>query len=208
MGEPLLNFNDRERLIDAVMLAGAGLSPCNVGSRLVTLSCSRMRSQRRELGWLILLLQVHGIRLSLVNDGTVLEESDKLTYKSRGDRFLYPALLRWYPEFESAGVRQAVTPETIELDTPMLVVWLADALSQSRANSPVRLSGPRMSRQAAERMSWYVTQHGYSNHVVRTSSFWGLSIAPDQRPELEVWLAKYVPRSIWATSEEAMSGQR
>jgi hypothetical protein len=195
MAKPLLSFEKRERLIDAAMLAGAGLSPCNVGSRLVTISISRMRSQRRILGWLILLMQTHGIRLNLVSDGTSIEEADKLTYKSRGDQFLYAPMIRWYPDFEISQQRQAVTPQSIELDEAMFCVWLANALSSG--DGTIRLTGPRMSVHVARRLAWYVRRFGWTCQEAETTSYWNVVIDAEHRPSLETWLEQFVPREIF-----------
>lgn len=198
MAEPALRFPtvDGDRLLDAVMLFGGRLAPCNTNSRLVSLSVSRLRRQWNLLGWAVVVLDMHGIKMSLVSAANDLDGRDnKLCYKSPGYVAYTDAYRRWYGTRKSGPV--CITPPDIKLCEHALAFWMTDALSTSPPTGPVKLTAPRMSAQVARIMAYQVRRLGFGVTVVPTSSYHALELDPAQRPKAEAWLDRFVPREVW-----------
>jgi len=197
LAEPSLKFNtaNGDRLIDAVMLFGGSLSPCNTGSRLIALSVSRMKRYWGLLGWSVVVLDIHGFRMAQVSAADDLDGRDsKLCYKSPGDRAYMDAYHRWYGH----GSRpQCVTPPTLDLCDRTLAFWLTDALATSAHNGPVKLTAPRLRPQPASILAHQVRSHGFNAKVMPTSRYHAVELPASDRAKAQSWLSQYVPREVW-----------
>lgn len=212
-------FDDLHRLVDAVMLAGGSLSPCNTGSDLVTLGLARASPAWPALAWTLIELERSDplLRMRLrVGERSI---ASKLAYKSRGIRFLSPFLRRWYPEpadpADASGsaaegeARRAVTPAGVIVDEATMVLWLVSALASSGSEAGgVRLGAPRLSRDRAAELARQVRRFGWSVFVVPTARFYALQAAGPrgQRERLEAWLQARAPRSAWTPADAGDAG--